>query len=152
VSNRQNISEITDPLEQWLGYRLRRASAAAMASLAPELSDENFSASLASVLLMIESNPGETQAQIGRTLAIKRANIAPMIARLENEKLIRKKSIDGRSFGLVATQRGKTQAERLAKIFSAHDNQMFGSLNQTERRQLERLLGQVWRAMSEKSG
>jgi DNA-binding MarR family transcriptional regulator len=144
MSNAKHNEQLTDPLERWLGYRLRRISATAMADLATELAEQNFSASLASVLLMIESNPGRTQAEIGRRLAIKRANIAPMIARLEDAKLIRKQSIDGRSFGLLITQRGRRQAERLAGIFSAHDLRMFGGLTAPERAQLVQLLHRIW--------
>jgi len=151
VKDSQNSGGLTDPLKKLLGYRLRRASAAAMSSLAQELSGENFSASLASVLLMIESNPGETQAQIGRVLAIKRANIAPMIAKLEVDGLIRKESIDGRSFGLVVTRHGKKRADHLAAIFAANDQDVFGFLSRAERRQLDRLLQQVWKGLTEES-
>lgn len=135
--------KLRDPLEQWIGYRIRRVSAATMSNLAPRLADEAFSATLAAVLLMIEANPGRTQAEIGRVLAIKRANIAPMIGRLETDALVKKQSIDGRSFGLHITRRGQAQSERLASIFTAHDAESFGELTPSERTELKRLLNKT---------
>ncbi len=143
--------ELTDPLEPWLGYRLRRISAAAMADVGPLLAREGFTASLAAVLLMIEANPGRTQAQIGRALAIKRANIAPMIARLERDELILKESIDGRSFGLIITARGESVTKKLADVFSSHDEDLLGSLSAAERTQLRKLMEKVRHAQSGRS-
>jgi DNA-binding MarR family transcriptional regulator len=143
VNDKQAENELSDPLERWLGYRLRRISAAAMADVGPMLAREGFTASLAAVLLMIEANPGRTQAQIGRALAIKRANIAPMIARLERDTLIVKESIDGRSFGLNITANGKKVAKKLAAVFSAHDDDLFGCLTNTEHTQLKALMEKI---------
>jgi DNA-binding MarR family transcriptional regulator len=132
--------QLIEPLNDFVGYRLRRVSAAAMAELARDLAAEDFSAALATVLLMIDSNPGETQARIGRGLAIKRANIAPMIGRLEAGRLIKKQTIDGRSFGLVTTARGRALAIRLKQIMLAHEKRFFGSLSEAQRAQLCLLL------------
>lgn len=128
---------------------MRRVSAMAMANLSKSLANEELSASLASVLLMIEANPGRTQAQIARKLAIKRANIAPMIAKLEEDNLVEKHTIDGRSFSLTITPEGMSRAASLASVFSAHDELVFGSLSQTERTQFARLLLKIWIAISE---
>ena len=57
---------LTASFETFLGYQLRRLSAAAMADLADALAEEGLSPTLATVLLIIETNPGETQARIGR--------------------------------------------------------------------------------------
>lgn len=148
MTGKRAENELTDPLEHWLGYRLRRISAAAMAAVGPMLSHENFTASLAAVLLMIESNPGRTQSQIGRALAIKRANIAPMIARLESDELVSKQSIDGRSFGLIITASGKSVTKKLAAVFSAHDEDMFGCLTANERKQFAQLIEKIHGAHS----
>lgn len=135
--------ELIEPLNDLIGYRLRRMSAAAMAELARDLAAEEFSAALATVLLMIDANPGATQARIGRGLAIKRANMAPMIGRLETGRLIKKQTIDGRSFGLITTARGRALAARLKRIMLAHDKRFFGSLSEAQRAELCRLLDKV---------
>jgi len=123
---------LTASFETFLGYQLRRLSAAAMADLADALAEEGLSPTLATVLLIIETNPGETQARIGRALSIKRANIAPMIAKLEDEGLIRKSGTDGRSFALYCTAKGTATARRAEKVMRARERKVFGALSSEE--------------------
>ena len=125
---------LADPLEDHLGYQLRRLSAASMASLSAALSGENLSPALATVLLMIDANPGENQAKIGRVLSIKRANIAPMIAKLEGEGYVKRKSSDGRSFGLMTTPSGKKAAEKATAIILDQERQTFSMLTEAEKK------------------
>ena len=114
-----------------------------MTELAADLAAEKISIVSAAVLLIIDANPGETQARIGRELSIKRANIAPMIARLEEGGSIRRDTIDGRSFGLVATARGKLLAARLKKILLARETKNFGPTDSPEYKRLRRQLESV---------
>lgn len=123
---------LTASFETFLGYQLRRLSAAAMADLADALAEEGLSPTLATVLLIIETNPGETQARIGRALSIKRANIAPMIAKLEDEGLIRKSGTDGRSFALYCMAKGAATARRAEKVMRARERKVFGALSSEE--------------------
>ena len=129
-----------DPLQDFVGYQLRRASAAVMTELAADLAAENISVVSAAVLLIIDANPRETQARIGRELSIKRANIAPMIAKLEEGGLIERDTIDGRSFGLATTARGKLLAARLMEILLAREARLFGPTDSVEYTQLRRQL------------
>lgn len=131
---------LIDPLAPFLGYQLRRVSAEAMAQLASDLSMEGLSPALATVLLMIEANPGETQASIGRSLGIKRANIAPMIAKLEDDDLIYREFADGRSFRLYCSDRTRTVTPRLMRIMKRHEDKIFGALGEGEKTQLMRML------------
>ncbi|PQA88742.1 MarR family winged helix-turn-helix transcriptional regulator [Hyphococcus luteus] len=139
---------LKDPLECFLGYQLRRVSAASMAQLTNSLARENFSPVAATVLLMIKANPGETQARIGRALAIKRANIAPLIAKLENEGLVTKTASDGRSYGLICTAQGKATARRIKKIMADHEECAFNTLRPDEQDRLLRLLAKARRQIA----
>jgi DNA-binding MarR family transcriptional regulator len=131
---------LVEPLEQFLGYQLRRVSAASMAHLASALSGQSLSPVAGTVLLMIEANPGETQARIGRALAIQRANIAPLIARLESDGLIARTVSDGRSYGLACTAKGAEVAQTIRRIMADHENDLFGALSESEQEQLLDLL------------
>lgn len=138
-------AELVDPLEDFLGYQLRCASAAAMAHLANALSSEDVSPSVATVLLMIRANPGRTQARIGRALSIKRANIAPMIATLEENGLVRRENNDGRSFGLVCTASGIKTARRIKQTMADHEDKVFQSLDAKTYAQLAKVLKKLRR-------
>jgi len=131
---------LVEPLGNFLGYQLRRVSAASMAHLANALSALNLSPTLGTVLLTIEANPGATQARIGRSLSMQRANIAPLIARLESDGLIARKVCDGRSFGLACTPKGEALGRTIRQIMADHETDVFGALTQDEQEQLLDLL------------
>ena len=66
------------------------------------------------------------------SMPIKRANIAPMIAKLEEEGLIRKSGTDGRSFALYCTAKGTATARRAEKVMRARERKVFGALSSEE--------------------
>lgn len=133
-------SALTEPLEGLLGYQLRRLSAVTMAHLAGALTQQNLSPVAATVLLVVETNPGETQARLGRALAIQRANIAPLVARLEADGLVKRNVSDGRSYGLACTPKGKAAAKRVRVIMANHEDAVFGALSQEDQKKLLDLL------------
>jgi DNA-binding MarR family transcriptional regulator len=107
---------IVDPLKDLPGYALRRASAAVMAKLARRLAVLDLRPSEASVLLVIDSNPGVTQSQIGRLLDIARANMAPLTARLAARDLIVREAAGGRSHGLTLSAPGRRLSQKAQRI------------------------------------
>lgn len=133
VHSDQNIE---DPMSELLGYQLRRASAVAMADLSGALAAVNLSPATASTLLIIEANPGKPQARIGETLGIQRANIAPIIARLEQEGLIERDDLSGRAIGLRCTARGKATAAAIQKIITEHERRVFNAIPRSEQKAL----------------
>lgn len=139
---------LAEPMEDFLGYQLRRVSAASMAHLANALAGQNLSPAAGTVLLMIEANPGATQARIGRALAIQRANIAPLIARLEGGGLIARTVSDGRSYGLACTPKGAAAARDIKRIMAAHEAELFGALSASDQERLLDLLVKARRALA----
>lgn len=98
------------------GYALRRVSAAFMARLAERLSRLDLRPADATVLLVIGANPGVTQSEIGRLLAIASANMAPLAARLADRDLIVREAVDGRSQGLTLSEAGRRIAQKARSI------------------------------------
>ncbi|HWF98035.1 MAG TPA: MarR family winged helix-turn-helix transcriptional regulator [Steroidobacteraceae bacterium] len=115
---------IVDPLEDLPGYALRRASAAVMAKLAARLAALHLRPSEASVLLVIQANPGITQSDIGRLLDIARANMAPLTARLAARDLIVRESAGGRSHGLTLSDIGRRQARKAQRIVAELESEL----------------------------
>jgi DNA-binding MarR family transcriptional regulator len=107
---------IVDPLKDLPGYALRRASALVMAKLSDRLSALDLRPSEASVLLIIDANPGSTQSQIGRLLDIARANMAPLTARLAARGLIVRESAGGRAHGLTLSASGRRLTQKAQRI------------------------------------
>ena len=71
-----------DPLIDLPGYVLRRASSAMMAALAREMEGLGLRSVEATILQILQQQPGLTQSALGRILDIQRANMTPIAARL----------------------------------------------------------------------
>lgn len=110
-----------DPLNGLLGYQLRRASSVMMADLAATLRETGLRPVEASILLVIESSPGCTQSDVGRLLAIKRANMVPLIAGLFRRDLVYRAPVDGRSQALFLSPSGEVLAKEARAAIDTHE-------------------------------
>jgi DNA-binding MarR family transcriptional regulator len=110
-----------DPMKDYPGYLLRRASVLAMARLARRLRTLQLSPTEATVLTVIDANPNVKQSEIGRLLGIVSANMAPLISRLAKRDLIGRQPVDGRSHGLMLTRTGRTVTARVKRILAEHE-------------------------------
>jgi DNA-binding MarR family transcriptional regulator len=122
-----------DPLANYPGYLLRRASAAAMASLAKRLKRLDLSPTEATILNVIDANPNANQSDIGRLLDIARANMAPLVSRLAGRKLIERQPVDKRSHGLVLTRTGRNLAAKTKKAFAEHETALLTRIPEGQR-------------------
>jgi DNA-binding MarR family transcriptional regulator len=117
-----------NPLKDLPGYLLRRASAWTMAELAKRLEELELTPTEASVLVVIASNPGIIQREIGQMLGIVSANMTPLVSRLEDRELIRRLPVDKRSFGLRTTRRGGAIADRAYAAMQAQETTLIDSV------------------------
>jgi len=135
---------LKNPLEARLGYQIRRASVTMMASLARRLDRLGVTATEASILILVAANPGVTQTDIARTLAIQRANMAPLVNGLMARGLLQREAADGRSHALHLTKAGAQCARQGLRQMQAHDEQFLGTLTGTECRRMTALLSGIW--------
>ena len=122
-----------DPLTNYPGYLLRRASAIAMGNLASRLKTLDLSPTEATVLNVIDANPNANQSDIGRLLDIARANMAPLVSRLAGRDLIERQPVDKRSHGLVLTRSGRTLMAKTKKIFAEHETALLSRIPEAQR-------------------
>lgn len=127
-------------LDALFGYRLRRASAVMMADLTDRLAPMGLTVVEASLLWTIQTQPGATQSDIGRTLGIQRANMTPMIAKLAGRGLIDKARVDGRSQGLSLTVSGLAEVEAIKAVIAVHEAKFSGCWADMDRAQLFAML------------
>jgi DNA-binding MarR family transcriptional regulator len=122
-----------DPLSNYPGYLLRRASAVAMANLAKRLRSLDLSPTEATVLNVIDGNPNASQAEIGRLLDIATANMAPLVSRLADRDLVERRPLDGRSHGLVLTATGRKMTARIKTTFAEHEGDILARIPKAQR-------------------
>jgi DNA-binding MarR family transcriptional regulator len=121
-----------DPLSHLPGYALRRAANAMMAQLADRLAPVDLRITEASLLLLVADRLDMTSSKIGTALDIQRANMVPLLNRLEKAGLIERRPINRKSLAIVLTGAGHAllaqvrtittqfEADLLAKIPAPH--------------------------------
>ena len=134
----------TNPLGGLLGYQLRRASAAMLADLSETLVDLALTVTEVSILLQIEANPDITQSDIGRILAIKRANMAPMTAALQDRGFLDRVAADGRSQALRLTAEGRAICQDIRARIARHEARFLPDISPAEREALIETLARIW--------
>ncbi len=140
---------LTDPLLELPGYLLKRASAAALNSLNHRLAALELRHTDVSLLLLIRTNPGITQSQAGRMLDIQRANMVPLVARLEKRGLLRRTPVDGRSRAIRLTAAGRTLAKKSLAVVRAFERDLLDRVPAKLRQAVQPILLALWRGAAD---
>lgn len=136
-------------LADHVGYVVRRAQLAIFKDFIKTLAPVDIRPAQYSVLIVIGQNPGLTQAELGRALAIKRANLVGMLNELERRKLARRVASpsDKRSHALHLTANGRQMLERYHKLALEHEKRATRALAPGEKDMLLDLLNRVARSL-----
>ena len=134
-----------DPLIRFPGYALRRAANATAAELSARLAALDLRQSDASMLMLVASTPGATSSALGRALGIERANMVPLLKRLEEAGLIEREAIDGKSQGLRLTPAGLRRLAEARKIIEAFEAELLARVPAEHRDHLLPALNAIWR-------
>jgi DNA-binding MarR family transcriptional regulator len=135
-----------DPFGCLLGYHLRRLSVLVMADFTAALAPLGLKPAEASVLYAVAAAPGLTQSDVGKTLGIQRANMAPLIAGLIQLGLVERDRVDGRSQALRLTAAGEAARVAALEANHMHEERMFGSLAKPARSRMAAQLRSLWQA------
>lgn len=113
-----------DPLAELPGYALRRAANAMMGELSNHLAGIDLRISDASVLLLLSGGQTMTSSDIGRVLDIQRANMVPLLNRLESAGLISREPLDRKSVAIMLSAAGRDKLKQVRKITTAFENDL----------------------------
>lgn len=127
-AGRPAASPAADPLDALPGYLLRRAANAMMAELAGRLAALDLRISDATVLLLVNTRQDMTSAEIGKALDIQRANMVPLLARLELAGLIHREPINRKSQAILLTDRGRACRDRVEAITQQFETDLVGRI------------------------
>jgi DNA-binding MarR family transcriptional regulator len=120
---------LVNPLDDHVGYQLRRTSALLMSDLGARLAPTGLRATEITVLLVIRANPGCQQGAIGELLGVKPANMVPLVAKLMKDGLVDRAKADGRSHALTLTAAGRTKVSEVTHLLERHDAAMLAKLD-----------------------
>jgi DNA-binding MarR family transcriptional regulator len=125
---------------------LRRAANAMMTELARRLAAIDLRIAEASVLLLVDRRDDATASEIGRVLDIQRANMVPLLARLEEAGLIERRPIDGKSQAVLLTPLGHERRARADAITTLFDSDLLARIAPAHREHLVPALDTLWGA------
>jgi len=137
---------MNDPLANLPGYVLRRASSAALAGLNRRLSALTLRHVDASLLMLLNGQPGITQSEAGRILDIQRANMVPIVSRLEARVLIDRQLVDGRSQGLYLSADGEVLHTQVLTVIDAYEQTLMEGVPAPLRKQAMAVLHAFWQS------
>jgi DNA-binding MarR family transcriptional regulator len=130
------------PLSGYVGYALRRAQSTIFADFNHTLRGLNLRPGQFAVLVLIDQNPGASQSSVSAALGIQKANFVATIADLEARGLVRrrKSDLDGRTYSLGLTSRGRTLLQHAAELQSLHEQRVIAHIGFEGRNRLLTLL------------
>ena len=114
------------PLADYIGFHLRLAQDASFRAFARNIGRKDIKPGHFAALLVIESNPGIGQGELGRAIARDKSTVTPLIQNLRQRGLIeiRRSAKDGRRINLMVTQRGKALLREMQELAREHDRRL----------------------------
>ncbi len=130
------------PLEDILGYYLRRAQSANFRHFDKHLSNRNISPGQFGLLCKIDNNPGISQTALARADGIERSTLGEIIDRFEARKLVerRRHPTDRRVYALHLTKKGGKFLSQVTPELLASEAELTRNLSQKEFKTLMTLL------------
>ncbi|BCG95711.1 MarR family winged helix-turn-helix transcriptional regulator [Mesorhizobium sp. 131-2-1] len=135
-----------DALDAQIGYNLRRASALALNDFAVEMAEASLRPVTYAMLALIDERPGIRAAELCRLLGMKSANMAPLLAELEERGLIERDdhAEDRRVQELSLTEAARDAMPAWRRQVRRHEDRFLHRLTSKERATLLRLLRLIW--------
>lgn len=129
-------------LNDIVGYNLRRAHGVQRQRFAHVFGPLGIRPVLLSILGLIYQQTAVLQSELGRRLAIKRANIVPLLDELEARGFLKRRpaDTDRRAYSLELTPSGKKFTAKLVALHAELERDMVAHLGLHERDQLLALL------------
>jgi DNA-binding MarR family transcriptional regulator len=122
-------------LDGHLGYFVRRLQVWIFQDFVRTLSAFDIRPAQFSVLVVIEANPGLSQADLGETLGIERARLVRLLDGLERRGLTRRQAspTDRRSHALSLTDAGVAALKRIKSLAAEHEAHLANRLGADKR-------------------
>jgi DNA-binding MarR family transcriptional regulator len=134
-------------LPKLLGYNLRRAHQASWRTYVSFIGENKIRPGLFSLLVLVRSNSGIAQIELGTHLGVDKASIVALLDRLERAGLIERRRCtrDRRRQGIFLTESGSAELEALMHQVRQLEKQMANRFTKPE---LEQFLGYLQRMYS----
>jgi DNA-binding MarR family transcriptional regulator len=139
-------------LESTIGYSIRRAQLAVFQHIYETFGDRSLTLADFSVLAVAADNPGISQSELAKALAVERPRIVPILNKLESMGLAKRVvgDEDKRSRRISLSDKGLRKLSQLKRSFRRHEEHLDAILG-TKMKALLELLHQVSKLPSSKA-
>lgn len=134
-----------DVLPGLIGYQMRRAQLAIFQDFMQTVGSHNVTPGQFGVLVLIDSNSGLNQSELGEAMGVDRSTMVAVIDKLENAGYVVRQPApnDRRSYALTLSPAGVTLLSRLRPAVLSHEKTMATSLSRVEQNQLIEYLKRI---------
>ena len=141
-------------LGDFVGFRLRRIQNQLSRDFAAASDEYNLRSGLFSSLAIIAANPGISQNEVSRAVALDKSITVQIVDELEKRGLgVRKRSkVDRRRYSLFITPAGEAVLDELFAILARTEDKVLHQLSPDELEMMNRLLDRVYEACKEAAG
>lgn len=124
----------SDPLENLLGYHLRRVQGAAFAHFAQHLKHHGITPGQLGLLVLIMCNPGVSQTALAKEVGVERSTLGEFIDRFESRQLVERRPVptDRRIHAIHPTRKGQQFLEQILPEVEAHEREFSKPLSARE--------------------
>ena len=132
-------------LERLLGFAVRRAQIPIYEDFFQTVENTGITPPLFAALVLIDTNPGIRQINLGRALGIAGSGVMSLVDRLERLGLAERQAVPGdrRANQLALTRQGRQTLDDLTRRIVEHDERISSKLTEDERNELFRLLAKL---------
>jgi DNA-binding MarR family transcriptional regulator len=155
-NSKPNLTEIADKpgrvesgagidmgiLPSLMGYMLRQGQLFVYQDFFQALAEEGIRPPQFSILEVVSRNPGIRPSDVAAVIGVKRANLVPLLAALEQRGLLARAAAAGdrRAQSLNLTPEGEIRLRRWASLILPHEDRLAKRLGPDGRAQLIKLL------------
>jgi DNA-binding MarR family transcriptional regulator len=142
---RPQIQLDTGPLNDFVGYRIRRAQLAVYDDFVRGQGSSPLTPGLVGVLVLIDRNPDITQQQLSEGIGVDKSTLVVTLHRLTDRGLIKRvrSTEDRRENGLRLTAKGAARLRATLAYVKQHERKITAQLTAAECKQLVDLLRKV---------
>jgi DNA-binding MarR family transcriptional regulator len=132
-------------LQPMIGFNLRMLDLRMTKAFSEQIAETGLTPAAATVVLVVESNPGIALGRLADALLVKRPNMTKLVKRLEAHAIVRRRGDvnDKRSISLVLTPVGQRQAQKLRTLQARADALALAALKPAERVQFAKLVTRI---------
>ena len=150
----ERVARKVDMSSLWrvAGFNLRMLDLRLMKSFSERIAETGLTPAAATVVLVVESNPGIPLGKLADALLVKRPNMTKLVKRLEARALVKRRNdaADKRSISLVLTPAGQRQAARIRAVQDKHDASILAALKPAERAEFTKYVSRILTALAPK--